>query len=158
MHILSECLKLAQTEHKKRLIRSPLWFTGNHVASMVLNLTNTGMNQDTKIMWDFNIKTDRVIESRCPDIVWSLMIKRTRKRSSLMWLYSKSFVSGTKKGWKDIKMPDNKDQETFIIDVAIIRRVSCHGQRRGGKDIKMLRSSCIGNISSVKYKKLKWFL
>ena len=26
-------------------------------------------NQDTKILWDFNIRTDRVIETEHPDIV-----------------------------------------------------------------------------------------
>ena len=45
MHILSECSKLVLTEHKKW---SPLWFTGNYVANMVLNLPNTGMNTEQK--------------------------------------------------------------------------------------------------------------
>ena len=42
-------------------------------------------NQDTKILWDFNIKTYRVIEARNPDIA----------------LFGK------------------KNQETFVVDVAI---------------------------------------
>ena len=44
---------------------------------MVLNLLNIGMNtglevinnRDTVILWDFNIRTNCVIEDRCPDIL-----------------------------------------------------------------------------------------
>ena len=48
MHILSECSKLAQTEYKKRHDKSPLWFTGNYVVSMALNLPNTGTNTEQR--------------------------------------------------------------------------------------------------------------
>ena len=42
-------------------------------------------NRDTEILWNFNIRTDHVIEARCPDIV----------------------------------LRDKKNQEAFIIEVAI---------------------------------------
>jgi hypothetical protein len=78
MHILSECGKLAQGEYKKRhdrvalLIhwelcaihgfqRSKNWF--DHRAEPVIQ------NDNVKILWDFNIHTDRVIDARRPDIV-----------------------------------------------------------------------------------------
>ena len=78
MHILSECEKLAQGEYKKRhdrvasiihwelceihgFRRCKNWF--EHRAEPVLE------NNDVKILWDFNIHTDRVIEARRPDIV-----------------------------------------------------------------------------------------
>ena len=78
MHILSECSKLAQTEYKKRhdkvatmvhwelckqydLPHSQNWY--EHRAEAVME------NDDVKLLWDFNIRTDRVIEARRPDIV-----------------------------------------------------------------------------------------
>ena len=78
MHILSECEKLAQGEYKKRhdrvasiihwelcgyhgFQRSKNWF--EHHAQPVLE------NSDVKILWDFNMHTDRIIEARRPDIV-----------------------------------------------------------------------------------------
>ena len=78
MHILSKCPKLAQTEYKKRhdkvatmvhwelckqhsLPHSKNWY--DHRAEDVLE------NDDVKLLWDFNIRTDRVIEARRPDIV-----------------------------------------------------------------------------------------
>lgn len=78
MHILSECEKLAQGEYKKRhdhvasiihwelcelhgFQRSKNWY--DHRAESVLE------NDNVKILWDFNIHTDRVIEARRPDIV-----------------------------------------------------------------------------------------
>ena len=78
MHILSECEKLAQLEYKKRhdrvatIIHWELckhhgfphcknWY--DHRAEPVLE------NGNTKILWDFNIYCDRMIEARRPDIV-----------------------------------------------------------------------------------------
>ena len=78
MHILSECEKLAQGEYKKRhdrvasiihwelcdmygFKRNKNWY--DHHAEPVLE------NNDVKILWDFNIRTDRIIEARRPDIV-----------------------------------------------------------------------------------------
>lgn len=78
MHILSECPKLAQTEYKKRhdkvatmvhwelckqhgLHHSQKWY--EHRADAVME------NDNVKILWDFNVRTDRVIEARRPDIV-----------------------------------------------------------------------------------------
>jgi len=78
MHILSECEKLAQGEYKKR---------HDHVASIIhlalcelhgfqrsKNLYDHRAesvleNENVKILWDFNIHTDRIIEARRPDIV-----------------------------------------------------------------------------------------
>ena len=77
-HILSECQKLAQTEYKKRhdkvaqLVHWNLckrygidhdrnWY--NHTAEKVLE------NDKAKILWDFSIQTDHVIQARRPDIV-----------------------------------------------------------------------------------------
>ena len=78
MHIISECEKLAQGEYKKRhdrvasiihwelcalhgFQRSKNWY--EHKVEPVLE------NDNIKILWDFNIHTDRVIEARRPDIV-----------------------------------------------------------------------------------------
>ena len=78
MHILSECEKLAQREYKNRhdrvasivhwelckifgFRRDNNWY--DHHADSVLE------NDAAKILWDFNIRTDRVIEARRPDIV-----------------------------------------------------------------------------------------
>jgi hypothetical protein len=78
MHILSECEKLAQGEYKKRhdrvativhwelcaihgFQRSKNWYA--HHAEPVLE------NEKVKILWDFNIHTDRIIEARRPDLV-----------------------------------------------------------------------------------------
>ena len=78
MHILGECEKLAQGEYKKRpdsvasiihwelcslhgFQRSKNWF--DHRAKTVME------NDNVKILWDFNIHTDRIIEARRPDIV-----------------------------------------------------------------------------------------
>ena len=78
MHILSECEKLAQKDYKNRhdrvasiihwdlcdvygFKRSKNWY--DHHAEPVLE------NNDVKILWDFNIHTDRVIEARRPDLV-----------------------------------------------------------------------------------------
>ena len=78
MHILSECSKLAQTEYKKRhdkvatllhwelckrlgFHQSEKWY--DHKPEPVLE------NEESKLLWDFNIRTDKVIEARRPDIV-----------------------------------------------------------------------------------------
>ena len=78
MHLISECEKLAQGEYKKRhdrvasiihwelcglhgFNRHKNWY--EHTAQPVLE------NDSIKILWDFNIHTDRVIEARRPDIV-----------------------------------------------------------------------------------------
>ena len=77
-HIVSECKKLAQLEYKARHDRVATAFHWNlakkygfphcdqwyqHVAEPVLE------NENTKLLWDFNIYTDHVIEARRPDIV-----------------------------------------------------------------------------------------
>ena len=77
-HILCECSKMAQTDYKKRhdkvaqLVHWNLcrrygvqhaknWY--EHNAEKVIE------NDRAKILWDFNIQTDHVIQARRPDIV-----------------------------------------------------------------------------------------
>ena len=77
-HILSECSKLAQGEYRKRhdkvaqivhwnlckryeLPHVKNWY--EHVAEKVLE------NQKAKILWDFSIQTDHIIQARRPGIV-----------------------------------------------------------------------------------------
>jgi len=87
MHILSKCEKLAQGKYKKR---------HDHVASIIhwelcelhglqksKNLYDHRAesvleNDNVKILWDFNIHTDRVIKARRPDIV--VVDKRNAER------------------------------------------------------------------------------
>ena len=77
-HIVSGCSKLAQKEYKRRhdnlgkIVHWKLtrkcnfeardkWY--EHEAESVLE------NEDYKILWDFSIQTDHVIEVRRPDLV-----------------------------------------------------------------------------------------
>ena len=79
MHIFSECSKLAQTEYRKRHAKvttivhwqlcckygfEPAKHCYEHRAQVMVMET-----QDTKILWDFSIRTVRVIDARHPDIV-----------------------------------------------------------------------------------------
>ena len=85
-HIVAECSKLAQTEYKARhdnvariihlelcqnrnLIKEKKWY--NHKPESVYE------GEDVKILWDFNIYTDHVIQHRRPDIV--VFDKKERK-------------------------------------------------------------------------------
>ena len=85
MHVLSECKKIAQTEYKKRhdkvttwthwrlcqiynLLHSNNWY--EHLAETVIE------TPQVKILWDFNIQTDKVIDARHPDIVVTNKDKR----------------------------------------------------------------------------------
>ena len=43
-------------------------------------------NQDAKILWDFNIRANRVIKTGCPNIV--LIDKKNQKTFIMMWLLS----------------------------------------------------------------------
>ena len=74
------------------MIRSPLWFTGHYVANMILNPRNTGMN--TKQKWWCKTRTQRSYKI-------SLLEPIIESRCP------------------DIVLIDKKNQETFIIDVAI---------------------------------------
>ena len=77
-HIISECSKLAQKEYKRRhdwvgkrihcevrrkngIEVKPKWY--EHQPEAVQE------NERYKILWDFNIQTDHVIEARRPDII-----------------------------------------------------------------------------------------
>ena len=77
-HIVSGCSKLAQKEYKRRhdnlgkmvhwtLARKCNFEAGDkwyeHKPKSVL------VNEDYKILWDFSIQTDHVIEARRPDLV-----------------------------------------------------------------------------------------
>ncbi len=79
-HLLSECSKLAQREYKRRhdnvanvihwslckkhdLPHKENWYQHNASKTQILE------NDECKILWDFNIQTDHVIEHRRPDIV-----------------------------------------------------------------------------------------
>ena len=87
-HIVSGCSKLAQKEYKRRhdnfgkivhwklakkcgFVVSDKWF--EHEAESVLE------NEDYKILWDFSIQTDHVIEARRPDVVLVDKKERTCK-------------------------------------------------------------------------------
>ena len=60
-------------------------------------------NRDMQIWWDFNIRTDRVIKARRPDIAPLITI---RKLSSLMWLYPRDFRFSNKEAEKISKYQD----------------------------------------------------
>ena len=79
-HIVSGCSKLAQKEYKRRhdnlgkIVHWKLarkcnfeagdkWYEHEHEPESVLE------NEDYKILWDFSIQTDHVIEARRPDLV-----------------------------------------------------------------------------------------
>ena len=77
-HTVSECSKIAQTEYKKRhdrvaatihwalckkygLPHTEKWY--DHRAEPVME------NEHVKLLWDFNVQTDRTIEARRPDLI-----------------------------------------------------------------------------------------
>ena len=77
-HIVSECSKITQTEYKKRHDRvattihwalckkyglpyTEKW--NDHSAEPVME------NEHVKLLWDFNVQTDRTIEARRPDLI-----------------------------------------------------------------------------------------
>ena len=113
MHILSECSKLVQTEYKKHhdkvaiVVRWELcskycvkpakhWY--EHRAEEIME------NQDTKILSDFNIRTNRVIKARRRDIV---------KRSSFMWPGDLCQGQG---GWRYIEIPISCIESISIVE------------------------------------------
>ena len=85
-HLVSECSKMAQREYKGRhdkvasavhwglakkygLSHAEKWY--DHRADSVSE------NQSVKLLWDFNIQTDKVIHARRPDIV---LVKKLEKQ------------------------------------------------------------------------------
>mgnify|MGYP001794065188 FL=1 len=77
-HLVSECPKIAQTEYKHRhdkvaaavhwsickkhgLPHTEKWY--DHRAEPVIE------NEKVKLLWDFNVQTDKVIEARRPDLI-----------------------------------------------------------------------------------------
>ena len=86
-HLISGCTTLAGKEYKERhdknihwhlcgkygIERTETWWS--HEPEAVVE------NQDVKILWDFNVYTDRKITARRPDIV---MIDKTRKTAKLI--------------------------------------------------------------------------
>ena len=85
-HILSECSKMAQTEYKRRhdwvgkrihwdvcrkygIKVKGKWY--EHQPESVVE------NENCKILWDFNIQTDHVIEARRPDMIVVDKVKKT---------------------------------------------------------------------------------
>ena len=85
-HLTSECSKIAQTEYKHRhdkvaaavhwsickkhdLPHTNKWY--DHRAIPVIE------NEKVKLLWDFNIQTDKIIEARRPDLV--LVNKETKE-------------------------------------------------------------------------------
>ena len=83
---MSECSKIAQTDYKHRhdkvaaavhwsickkysLPHTEKWY--DHRAEPVVE------NEQVKLLWDFNIQTDKVIEARRPDLL--LVNKQTRE-------------------------------------------------------------------------------
>ena len=78
MHVLSECKKIAQTEYKKRHDKVATWthwrlcqiYNLPHSNNWYEHLAETVIETpQVKILWDFNIQTDKVIDARRPDIV-----------------------------------------------------------------------------------------
>ena len=78
MHVLSECKKITQTEYKKRHDKVATWthwrlcqiYSLPHADSWYKHLAEKVIDTpQVKILWDFNIQTDRVLEARRPDIV-----------------------------------------------------------------------------------------
>ena len=89
-HIISCCPKLAQSEYKKRhdkvaaavhwsmckkyrFEHQDKWY--EHRAEKVLE------NDDTKLLWDFHVQTDRVVEHCRPDI---LLVKKKEERAIII--------------------------------------------------------------------------
>ena len=78
-HLVSECSKLAQREYKRRhdnVARYVHWQLCNkggfERAKNWYEQQPEGVieNENFKLLWDFTIQCDRVIEARRPDIVW----------------------------------------------------------------------------------------
>ena len=99
---LANVESLLRQSIRNAMTRSALGFTENYVASMVLNLPNTGMNLERREGDKKSGQEDLVgfqhqnrLRYRSLDVLVSYsLIRRIRKRSLLMWLYKRISVSG----------------------------------------------------------------
>ena len=87
-HLVSECSKLAQREYKRRhddVARYTHWQLcekgGFERASKWYEQKPEGVleNEDCKLLWNFSIQCDRMVEARQPDIVFVYKKKREIK-------------------------------------------------------------------------------
>ena len=83
-HLVSECSKLAQREYKRRhddVARYICEKGGFERASKWYEQKPEGVleNEDCKLLWDFTIQCDRMVEARRPDIVFVDKKKREIK-------------------------------------------------------------------------------
>ena len=78
-HVVSECSKLAQTEHKERHDNVARYIHWQLCGKCELERANNWYeqrpegvveNERFKVLWDFTIQCDRKIEARRPDIVF----------------------------------------------------------------------------------------
>ena len=83
-HIISECSKLAQKEHKARhdwVGKVIHWemckkFQFDHTNKWYMHNPAPVLENDThKLLWDFNIQTDQLIQVRRPDLIITLVYK-----------------------------------------------------------------------------------
>ena len=85
-HIISECSKIAQNEYKNRHDRVATAVHWGLCKKYQLPHTNNWYdhraepvteNEEVKLLWDFSLRTDKVIEARRPDIVLVDKIKKS---------------------------------------------------------------------------------
>ena len=88
-HIISECSKLTQKEHKARhkwVGKVINWgmckkFKFDHANKWYMHNPAPVLENDThKLLWDFDIRTDHLISARIPDLI---IINKKRKSAKL---------------------------------------------------------------------------
>ena len=109
MHIVSECSKLAQTEYKKCHDKVAIMINWELFSKYGFE---SGMNTKRREWWKTRTRRSyRILTSKSPELqrldafILYLLIRRIRKRSSLMWLYLEIFVLGKRrlKGYRNPK-------------------------------------------------------